>query len=273
MKTRLLTAAVGVPFLLFVLAVRGWFAELVTVTLTLVSLWECYHALQSAGYRPCVTGGYLAAAVMWPLARLIGVRDPLLLLVVSASVSLAGVVLRREPKFPDAAASVYPLVTCLLPMSMFMLMMNGVYGPGVPGIALITLAFAIAFGSDGAAYFGGSRFGKHQLSPAISPKKTVEGALFGLLGALALAALIWYVFRVMRVPMPGLPLVALLALVGSAAAQVGDLTASLLKRHAGLKDYGAIFPGHGGVLDRLDSVFFTMIVIYCYALVVAGGAV
>ena len=190
MRTRLLTAAVGVPFLIFLLVVRGVAAELAIVLLTFFALWECYHALAAAGYRPCVWGGYFAAAVMWPLARLLGVLDPLLLVVASAGVALTGVVLSREPRFPDAAASVYPLITCLLPMSMIMMMMNSAYG-GVQGVALITLAFAVAFCTDGAAYFGGSRFGKHKLCPTISPKKTVEGAFFGLLGGVVSAALCW----------------------------------------------------------------------------------
>lgn len=272
MKTRLLTAAVGVPFLIFVLVVRGWIAELAIVALSLIGLRECYHALDAAGYQPCRWGGYFAAAVMWPLARFLGVLDPLLLVVASVGVSLTGVVLSREPKFPNAAASVYPLMTCLLPMSMLMMMMNSTYGV-VPGIALITLAFAIAFCTDGAAYFGGSRFGKHKLSPSISPKKTVEGAIFGVLGGLAGAHLcrLFFIFA-LHTPMPAMPATTDLALIASFAGQIGDLTASLLKRHAGIKDYGNLFPGHGGVMDRLDSVFFTVIVMYCYTLVLIPAA-
>lgn len=267
MKTRLLTAAVGIPILIFLLIVRGWIAELAIVGLSLVGLYECYRALGKAGYKPCCWGGYFAAIIMWPLGRFLGVLDPLLLVVASAGVSLTGVVLSREPRFPDAAASVYPLITCLLPMAMFMMMMNNVYGQ-VWGIALVTLAFAIAFCTDGAAYFGGRRFGKHKLCPTISPKKTVEGALFGLLGGVIGANMTWAFFTfVFQTPMPGLPATWVLAFIGAFAAQIGDLTASLLKRHAGIKDYGRFFPGHGGVMDRLDSVFFTIIVMYCYTLV------
>ena len=267
MRTRLITTAVGIPFLVFVLVVRGWVAELVIVALTLIALGECYRALGKAGYKACCWGGYFAALIMWPLARFRGVLDPLLLVVMASGVSLTGIVLSREPRFTDAAASVYPLITCLLPMSMFMMMMNRRYGV-VPGIALITMAFAIAFATDGAAYFGGMRYGRHKLSPSISPKKTIEGAIFGVLGGLVAAQLCRLVFiGPLNTPMPGAQATALLGLIGSSAGQVGDLTASLLKRHSGIKDYGNIFPGHGGVMDRLDSVFFTMIVMYCYTLV------
>ena len=175
--------------------------------------------------------------------------------------------LREKPTFPDAAASVYPLFTCFLPMSMFMMMMNSTYGV-VPGIALITMAFAIAYVGDGAAYFGGRAMGKHKLCPNVSPKKTVEGAIFGVvggtIGGLICRAVFVYAFHM---PMPGIPAAIALGLIGSVAGEIGDLSASLLKRHSGIKDYGKIFPGHGGVMDRFDSVIFTLIVMYCYTLV------
>ncbi|HIU15326.1 MAG TPA: phosphatidate cytidylyltransferase [Candidatus Ventricola intestinavium] len=267
MKTRLITAAVGVPFLIFVLVVRGWFAELVIAVLTCIALFECYRALRAAKYAVCPWGGYLAAAVMWPLSRFMGVLDPLLLVAGAMGISMTGVILRDHPTFPDAAASVYPLFTCLLPMSMFMMMMNSMYG-AVPGIALITMAFAIAFGSDGAAYFGGRAFGRHKLCPSVSPKKTVEGAAFGLLGGVLFALCCRLVFiHVFDMAMPRVEGTIVLGLIGSLAGQIGDLSASLLKRHSGIKDYGKLFPGHGGVMDRFDSVIFTLIVMYCYTLV------
>ena len=267
MKTRVLTALVGVPILVFALVVRGWFAELMIVILTLIALSECYRALRAAGYHPCVWGGYAAAAIMWPLSRLMGVLDPLLLVSGAMCVSMTGVILGKKPEFPDAAASVYPLLACLMPFSMFMMMLNTNYGR-VPGIALITMAFAIAYGCDVLAYLGGRTMGKHKLCPSVSPKKTVEGAVSGVLGgilfALACRAMFVHAFAT---PMPGIPAAILLGVVGSAVSQIGDLTASLLKRYSGLKDYGKLFPGHGGVMDRFDSVIFALIVMYCYTLV------
>ena len=172
MKTRILTALVGVPLLIFALVVRGWFAELLIVLLTLIALDECYKALRTAGYQVCTWGGYAAAVVMWPLSGFMGVLDPLLLVVGAMGISMLGVLLNRRPTFPDAAASVYPLFTCLLPFSMFMMMLNTTYGR-VPGIALITMAFGIAYGCDALAYLGGRSFGRHKLCPFVSPKKTV----------------------------------------------------------------------------------------------------
>lgn len=270
MKTRILTALVGVPLLIFALVVRGWFAELLIVLLTLIALDECYKALRTAGYQVCTWGGYAAAVVMWPLSRFMGVLDPLLLVVGAMGISMLGVLLNRRPTFPDAAASVYPLFTCLLPFSMFMMMLNTTYGR-VPGIALITMAFGIAYGCDALAYLGGRSFGRHKLCPSVSPKKTVEGAVAGLLGGVLLALMVRAFFvLVLNTPMPGIPAAILLGVIGSVAGQVGDLTASLLKRHSGIKDYGKLFPGHGGVMDRFDSVIFALIVMYCYTLVLHG---
>ncbi len=267
MKARLITTAIGVPFLIFVLVVRGWFAELTIAVLTLIALYESYRALKAAGYHVCEWGGYAAATCMWPLSRFMGVLDPLLLVVAAMGISMTGIILREKPSFPDAAASVYPLFTCFLPMSMFMMMLNSMYGQ-VPGVALITMAFGIAYGGDGAAYFGGRAFGKHKLCPNVSPKKTVEGSVCGFVGSLVMALLCRLVFvNIFHMDMPGLAATIALAIVGSAAGQIGDLTASLLKRYSGIKDYGKLFPGHGGVMDRFDSVIFTLIVLYCYTLV------
>lgn len=267
MKTRLITAAVGIPVLIFALIVRGWFAELLIVALTLVAMNECYRALEAAGYQVSWLGGYVAAAAMWPLSRFMGVLDPLLLLSAAMGVSITGVILGSKPTFPNAAASVYPLFTCLMPMSMLMMMVNRSYQQ-IEETVLITMAFAVAYSCDGAAYFIGRRYGKRKLCPNISPKKTVEGALGGLAGGVLAAYIVRAVFSLLFGMNPiGLAATFVLGLLGAAAGQIGDLTASLLKRHSGIKDYGKIFPGHGGVMDRFDSVLFTLIVMYCYTLV------
>lgn len=267
MKKRLITAAVGLSLLIFALVVRGWFAELLIAVLTVVAMHECYRALAAAGYEVSRLGGFAAAVVMWPLSRFMGVLDPLLLLAAAMGLSITGVLLGKKPTFPNAAASVYPLFTCLMPMSMLMMMLNATYGR-VEGITLITMAFAIAYGCDGSAYFIGRQYGKRKLCPSISPKKTVEGALGGLVGGVLAGFIVKGIFALLfGMASPGLMATLILGLLGSAAGQIGDLTASLLKRYSGIKDYGKIFPGHGGVMDRFDSVLFTLIVLYCYTLV------
>lgn len=120
----------------------------------------------------------------------------------------------------------------------------------------ILFPFMTAFISDACAYFAGMAFGKHKLAPSLSPKKTVEGAVGGFLGAtlgMMLYGLIWSRFfdQSMTVVYPAL---ALYGALGSVVSQIGDLSFSCIKREYGLKDFGNLFPGHGGVLDRFDSV-------------------
>ena len=135
------------------------------------------------------------------------------------------------------------------------------------GPAWLFITLACAFGSDTLAYFAGRAFGKHKLYPEVSPKKTVEGGIGGLLGgALAVAGFgsAWL--------LPEIPVAHALALglLGSALGQIGDLVESMVKRTYGVKDSGAILPGHGGLLDRTDALLFVApLIYYYYVLVVA----
>lgn len=129
------------------------------------------------------------------------------------------------------------------------------------GPSWLTIVIAAAFLSDSVAYFVGRAFGKHPLYPAVSPKKTVEGAIGGLLGGvLALLGMgsFWL--------LPELPRVdaVVLGIVGSILGQTGDLVESMLKRTCGVKDSGAVLPGHGGMLDRIDALLFVAPLLYFY---------
>lgn len=125
---------------------------------------------------------------------------------------------------------------------------------------LVVLALVLAWASDTGGYFAGRFLGKHKLYEAVSPKKTIEGSVGGVAAALvgALIAHFWF--------LPALPIVdaIVLALVGSFLGQMGDLGESLIKRATGVKDSGAIVPGHGGILDRVDALMVTSTVVYLY---------
>lgn len=124
----------------------------------------------------------------------------------------------------------------------------------------IMLAVGIAWIADAGAYFAGSFFGKHKLCPNISPKKTVEGAVGGLLAGVigaVIISLIFQLFCFQNGEVVLYPQLVLMALIGTAVSIVGDLSFSAIKRSCHIKDYGSIIPGHGGILDRCDSVIFT----------------
>ena len=145
------------------------------------------------------------------------------------------------------------------PLSMLAVMRRDLLEAG-PGYVVMSIMFAW-FGDTG-GYFAGRFLGKHKLYEAVSPKKTVEGAIGGLGGSVigALMAHFWF--------LPSLPLVSgvILALVAGALGQAGDLGESLLKRSFGVKDSGAIVPGHGGILDRVDALMVTAAVTFLYTL-------
>ena len=120
----------------------------------------------------------------------------------------------------------------------------------------LLLPMVAAFTSDAFALFAGLALGKHKLAPELSPKKTVEGAVGGLLGAIVCCLIYGAVLQFGFDRVVSYPLLALYGALGSVMGQMGDLSFSYIKRQYGLKDFGNIFPGHGGVLDRFDSVIF-----------------
>ena len=125
---------------------------------------------------------------------------------------------------------------------------------------MLWLVFLSAWGCDTCAYCTGVLIGKHKLAPVLSPKKSIEGAVGGVVGAALLGAL----FGALAEGDPGL--YAVICGVGAAASQIGDLAASAVKRQHDIKDYGTLIPGHGGILDRFDSVIVTAPMIYILAL-------
>ena len=144
-----------------------------------------------------------------------------------------------------------------------------------PGLAYLWVSFFIIFGTDVAAYYTGKKFGKHLLYPEVSPKKTVEGAIGGLVASILLATLVVWLADDYIFPVPpfqhGLIHAPLLGLVVSLGAQIGDLCESLMKRDAGLKDSSDAIPGHGGFLDRGDSMLFGGPIAYYWIKIVVLG--
>ncbi len=125
------------------------------------------------------------------------------------------------------------------------------------GKVYVLLPFLAAWCSDSLALVFGMLFGKHKLIPQVSPKKTVEGAVGGVIGAVAGLCIFGYFAGNKLGVEPNYLLLSAAGVVGSLAGMLGDLALSLIKRKTGIKDYGHIMPGHGGVLDRFDSVIFT----------------
>jgi len=127
----------------------------------------------------------------------------------------------------------------------------------------VLFALFATFAADTSAFFAGRLWGSHSLASAISPGKTWEGAIGGFLGAIAAALILIAILPSLSIPYwQGIVLGALVGIF----AQLGDLSESMLKRSAGVKDAGKLIPGHGGILDRLDSIVFTVVVVYYYVI-------
>lgn len=124
------------------------------------------------------------------------------------------------------------------------------------GNIYVWLVFVIAFATDTFAYLVGVFIGKHKLIPSISPKKTIEGCIGGIVGSAIACVVFGYIFGL------DTTLMLIMGLIGSVIAQLGDLFASSIKRYVGIKDYGKIIPGHGGILDRFDSVLLVAPFVY-----------
>lgn len=135
----------------------------------------------------------------------------------------------------------------------------------VIGLYIVWLILISSWGCDTCAYCVGMLIGKHKMSPILSPKKSIEGAVGGVLGAAALGALYGYLVRNVFPDRRVILFFALICGVGALISMVGDLAASAVKRNADIKDYGKLIPGHGGIMDRFDSVIFTAPVIYFMA--------
>src|SRR5256714_1532764 len=269
-KARIITALVALPVLIASILLPV--LELVFVGLAsaaiLIGLYEFWLLARRRGLRPEQTPGIVIAAALlvgfyfnWPAPA----RAPLLMfaaLVLLTIVALAAAMLRGAP-FEQILASAGATVLGVLYVAVLGGHLIAVRAGFLQPIAarLLGFFFLVLMGSDTAAYYTGRAFGRHKLAPKISPGKTWEGAVGGMLASLLLATAAHFLFFAQLSLKAALPLAAMMNVLGV----IGDLTESALKRGAGAKDAAKILPGHGGLLDRLDSLLFNAPVIYYFA--------
>jgi phosphatidate cytidylyltransferase len=254
LPARLATAAAGIPLLLLVIWVGGpLFTAVVAIFLGL-GAFELARAAGLHARDPDAIAGMAAAAAMAPAAHLesdarVGILSALVV------VTLAILVLRAEVDrgFARWGAVLGAVAYAGILGSHLVLLRRLEDGRGWVLLLLFTV-----FATDTGAYAVGRLFGRRKLAPRVSPAKTVEGALGGLVAAAVVCLVLNEALGLGQRP---LGLLALGAAIG-VAGQIGDLGESLLKRSLGVKDMGRIFPGHGGVLDRLDSILFAAPLLY-----------
>lgn len=275
MKTRLLTAAIALPIIIASIILplyypqTVWLFVIIAAVALSAGLFEFYSLTKKLELKADAGIGYLCAAALF-----------------------VGFVFDAPGKFPDLLVATLIFVVLVVLVSQtfrfrqdFTKMLTGmgvtllgvIYiaflggflvatrtgFENVPGLSthLLGYFFLVIFGSDSGAYFAGRALGKHKLAPAISPGKTVEGLIGGIVSAAALGALsTWWFFPELPYQY-SIPLACVLAIVGV----LGDLTESAMKRGSKTKDAASILPGHGGFLDRLDSLLFGAPILYYFA--------
>lgn len=271
MKQRILVAVIGAPALIAVLAAAPEWATFVLLwLLSLIGAHELLAAVCGSQKAARWTGlaGALAAftlvTVYWSDEDFAGSALPVLgefflaamlvLLFATAIVEYGG---RHPMTFRDICAILVSGVA--IPLSFGCLLLLRLMPDG-GGLVLIPLV--AAFCSDSAALFTGMACGRHKLAPHVSPKKTVEGAIGGLAGGMLGMVIFRVIFYFCTVRALHIGWCIALGLLGAIMGQLGDLSFSLIKREFGIKDYGRLLPGHGGVLDRFDSVLFAAPVVW-----------
>ncbi len=270
MITRIISGIVGIGIAAYVIQEGGTLFGVAAAILGLLAWVEYTRAFSHRGGNPTLFTGVLGiGGILY--GAFYGQLDIILLAVMASTLLsvLTCVILRGDVSVPDVGISVAGICYIGLPFAhlvMLRQLSGGMYvtpiGSFDLGTAMVWVMFIGTWASDSFAYFAGRSFGSHRLAPAISPNKTVEGFLGGLVGTIAVTTGLGYALHFPLEYMAGLGCaIAVLA-------TLGDLVESMMKRHTGIKDSGAIIPGHGGVWDRFDSVLFTAPLVYYYTIYV-----
>ncbi len=265
---RILTGVILACALLAVVFVGGWLMALVAVVCLVIALREEYMALKVAGHHPVIWPSLAALIASLPLMFSFSAVSTAPVLLAASVAILVSVMVRQDPDLVDVLVSAMPLFTLVFPGICFFGILDVESRP--LQLYLQLLLFAVPTIGDTFAYFVGSSVGGPKLCPHISPNKTISGSLGGLLGSMLSALIVGrcFVLFVPGVAFPPFWADLIVGLLGGIVGQMGDLFASMVKRHCKIKDFSNIFPGHGGMLDRMDSIVFMSIIVYCYRLLI-----
>lgn len=281
MLKRTITGVILAVAVLALICLQGYFVIVPLTAAALLCINEMLGCLKKAGKKPVEWASYLfillagatqcvvlhnGGNLLHSLAALQGV------LALSVVIGFSAVVAEGKIDMERAFATVMPMVYPGMFLALiYPLTMMG--GKMMTAIALL-LCFFVPSMNDMFAMFVGVKMGKRKLSPLLSPKKTVEGSVAGIIAAVVFSVLLpllvpavmnlFPASRALVQPVPALWKFALMGIPCGIAAQFGDLAASLVKRQCGVKDFGNIFPGHGGIMDRVDGVLFAAPIVICF---------
>ena len=263
MKTRIISALVGLVLLVAVLCLFETVAvDIAVAALSVMAVYEMINAVGLSKTKVftaicAVFAALFSSAYYQTFSSFAGYAELFFGIVILILVLED----HKETKITDAAFAYF--FTLFIPKAFSVLLIFRSYGKPI-SLFLVMLSLAVAWLNDTCAYFSGYFFGKRKLCPEISPKKTVEGAIGGVFGDVLLCSLLAFVFEIITGYSVNWISLVLFLPVGAVMAILGDLCASIIKRQVGIKDYGNVMPGHGGVMDRFDSWIFVAPVLYIW---------
>lgn len=263
MRTRIISGLAMVPLLL-VLYFGGYWLMALTLVVSVIGIREFFRGFEAMDIHPSLRIGYAAIAILYGLNAYMyymGDFNNIFIMAWLAFVIMAGslYMFNIEKRKPEDAMATMTGIIYIVFFAFHLVLVDELTGFSI----MKWLIILTAFGSDIFAYFTGMLLGKHKLCPKLSPKKTIEGAVGGVIGSALVSALFGFLFA-----RPYLIHFVIVGVLASPVSMLGDLTASAYKRHMGIKDYGDLIPGHGGVMDRFDSVLFTAPFVYYYVVIV-----
>ncbi len=251
--TRIITAVIGIPFLLLIFYSGGIYFFAFSILITSLALWELFSMSEKKEFQPLKYSGIILSGVMQIIFYFF-FRELLIMLLIIFSILVSAEVFRKEKPNPlNPVIIIFGLLYVTVP---FILLGNMNEHTQFNQVIYI---FVLIWTCDSAAYFGGKYAGKHKLN-SISPNKTWEGSVTGFAFTVIVSMIIHYVFP----DALNLRDALITGILIGVFSQIGDLFESLLKRYSGVKDSSVIIPGHGGILDRFDSVMFVAPLIFIY---------
>lgn len=266
---RILTAIVGIPITIYIIHFGGWLFALSVIVLAITAWHEFGLMLRKINLEIGMLGGAAATLLLLLCAWHGNAEETIMAIWIILLWSMLRTLRlwHSNQSFVPATFSLLGVIyigvsflhLILLRQTEIASLIKTIFGEMSFGEIYLWVAFLATWASDTFAYFFGTAFGKHKLAPTISPHKSIEGVLGGLIGAILSIVIFGYYTEI-----PLVHRIAAGALVGLIA-PIGDLAESALKRFCGVKDSGTLLPGHGGVLDRFDSIMFSVPIIYYYA--------
>ena len=259
--TRLISGIILIILLLFVLIQGGDVLFATSLLLSIAGLIEINRVLKINETKL----SYLcyALTIIYYITIYNYKVDGILLFLIVMLLSILSFYVFSHPKYTikDVSVAIFSILYVAVMFSFVYLIREQ---RGELGLRMVWLIFISSWGCDTFAYVFGKLFGKHKLVPVLSPKKTIEGAVAGILGSFILGAIYAFlVFKKWRTPIEvSMIRFGIACAIAAVISQIGDLTASAIKREYGVKDYGDLIPGHGGILDRFDSVIFAAPALY-----------